>query len=159
MFLIDYEQLGWWYWLAIVCLLTAGVAGYPHGHELAMAVAAGQLVHFALRERSVSVFPVQVRFWYLALLLLALPEPLRFIDWIPVIGTWARLFTGYCTLARLVALLPWNRSQPLSWALVRRMILSRPVRGSVLQGLADRAAPAIDAKALRGTRAEAGTER
>jgi hypothetical protein len=42
---------------------------------------------------------------------------------------------GYCTLARCLSLLPWNRSEPLSFALLRRTFLSRPVKGSVLQGL------------------------
>ena len=36
MFMIDYKDLSWWYWLVTACLLTAGVAGYPLGFALAI---------------------------------------------------------------------------------------------------------------------------
>jgi hypothetical protein len=38
-------------------------------------------------------------------------------------------------MARLVSLLPWNRKEGFSLALVKRTFLSPPVRGNVLQGL------------------------
>jgi hypothetical protein len=38
-------------------------------------------------------------------------------------------------MARLVSLLPWNRKEPFSFALVLRTFLSVPVRGNILQGL------------------------
>jgi len=28
MLMLDYKELSWWYWLASVCLLSAGLAGY-----------------------------------------------------------------------------------------------------------------------------------
>jgi hypothetical protein len=135
MFMLDYRELSWWYWLVTACLLTAGVAGYLSAFILAIGLTVFQLIHFTIRERSLTAFPVQVRFWYLLLLLLALPRPLQIIYWIPAIGTWAQLIFGYCTLARCVSLLPWNHKQPFSLALLRRTFMSRPVRGNVLQGL------------------------
>lgn len=135
MFMIDYKELSWWYWLVTACLLTAGVAGYPLAFMLAIGLTVFQLLHFAVRERSVTAFPVQVRFWYLMLLLVALPAPMQLIYWIPTIGTWAQLIFGYCTMARCVSLLPWNRSEPFSVDLLRRALFSRPVRGNILQGL------------------------
>ncbi|UCE75820.1 MAG: hypothetical protein JSU62_07970, partial [Gammaproteobacteria bacterium] len=95
-----------------------------------------QLFHFVVRERGITAFPVQVRFWYLMLLIVALPEPLRLIYWIPTIGTWAQIIFGYCAMARFVSLFPWNRDEPFSFALVKKTFLSRPVRGSVKQGFA-----------------------
>lgn len=135
MFMIDYKSLGWWFWLVTVSLLTAGLAGKPIGFTLAIGFTAYQLVHFMIAKGSIKAFPVQVRFWYLVLLLLAFPEPLRLIYWVPTIGTWAMLIFGYCTMARCVSLLPWNRSEPFSVSLLRRTFLSRPVRGSILQHL------------------------
>ena len=135
MFMIDYRELSWWYWLVTACLLTAGVAGHALGFTLAIGVTIFQLVHFAVRARSVTVFPVQVRFWYLVLLLVALPEPLQVIYWVPTVGTWAQLMFGYCAMARCVSLLPWNRSEPFSAGLVMRTFLARPVRGNIMQGL------------------------
>ena len=135
MFMINYNEFSWWYWLVTACLLTAGVAGYPIGFTLAIGLTVLQLIHFTIREHSITAFPVQVRFWYLALLLVSLPEPLQIIYWVPTIGTWAQLIFGYCTMARCVSLLPWNRSEQFSGHLLLRTFLSRPVRGSVMHGL------------------------
>lgn len=135
MFMIDYRELSWWYWLVTACLLTAGITGWEMGFLLAIGLTMVQLVHFMLREGSPTAFPVQVRFWYLVLLLVALPEALQWIYWIPTIGTWAQLIFGYCTMARCVSLLPWNRREPFSAGLVARTFFSRPVPGNILQGL------------------------
>ena len=135
MLMIDYKELSWWYWLVTACLLTAGVAGYPLAFLLAIGLTVVQLIHFVIRERGVTAFPVQVRFWYLVLLLIAFIEPLRLIYWIPTIGTWAQLIFGYCTMARCVSLLPWNKSEPYSVGLLAKTFLSRPVRGNIMQGL------------------------
>ena len=137
MFMIEYRDIGWWYWLVTACLLTVGVAGYPVGFMLAIGLTTFQLCHFVIRERGIAAFPVQVRFWYLMLLVVALPEPLRLIYWIPTIGTWAQIIFGYCAMARLVSLFPWNRDESFSIALMQRTFLSRPVRGSVKQGFAE----------------------
>jgi hypothetical protein len=135
MFMIEYRRLSWWYWLITVAFLTAGVFGYAQGFLLAIALTLIQLIHFYLREGSATAFPVQVRLGYLLLLLIALPAPLQWIYWIPTIGTWAQILFGYCTMARMVSLLPWNREEAFSLALVKRTLLSPPVRGNVLQGL------------------------
>lgn len=135
MFMINYKDLSWWYWLFTACFLTAGVAGHQIGFFLAIGLTVFQLLHFAIREQSISAFPVQVRFWYLMLLLLALPEPLRVVYWLPTVGTWAQLIFGYCAMARCVSLLPWNRSERFSVGLLIKTFISRPVRGNIMQGL------------------------
>lgn len=135
MLMINYKDLSWWYWLFTACFLTAGVAGYQIGLFLAIGLTVVQLIHFAIREQSVSAFPVQVRFWYLMLLLVALPEPLRVVYWLPMVGTWAQLIFGYCAMARCVSLLPWNRRERFSVALLIKTFISRPVRGNIMQGL------------------------
>jgi hypothetical protein len=68
----------------------------------------------------------------LLLLLIAQPDHLRWIYWIPTIGTWAMVLTGYCAMARTVSLMPWNRKQRLSMALLKQTFLSAPVRGSFM---------------------------
>lgn len=135
MFMIDYKQFSWWYWFVTACFLTAGLAGYQIGFVLAIGCTVFQLIHFAIREQSVTAFPVQVRFWYLVLLIVAMPGPMQVIYWIPTVGTWAQLIFGYCAMARFVSLLPWNRSQRFSLDVLRETFFSRPVRGNILQGL------------------------
>lgn len=142
MFMLEYRSVRWWYWLVTVGCLTAGLAGQAPGFVAAIAVTVVQLVHVTAVDRRAS-FPVQVRLAYLGLLLLALPAPLRWVYWAPTIGTWALIVFGYCTMARMVSLLPWNRTEPFSASLLRRTFLSAPVRGSILHGRpARRPAPA-----------------
>ena len=135
MLMIEYKDISWWYWVVTAGLLTAGVTGHEIGFMLAMGLTLFQLSHFLLCERSIMAFPIQVRFWYLMLLIVAFPEPLRLIYWIPTIGTWAQVIFGYCTMARCVSLFPWNRSERFSLNLLKRTFFSAPVRGNVLQGL------------------------
>jgi len=136
MFMIEYKSIAWWYWLVTAALLTLGILGNALGFMLAIGLTVFQLIHFVFREGAVTAFPVQVRFWYLMLLLVAFIEPLRLLYWIPCIGTWAQLIFGYCTMARIVSLLPWNRDKPFSLKLLLETFFSRPVRGSIKQGFA-----------------------
>ncbi len=136
MFMIEYKDIGWWYWLATAGLLTYGVSGNSIGLILAIGLTIFQLIHFIIREKSISAFPIQVRFWYLMLLIFALPEQLQLIYWIPTIGTWAQIIFGYCAMARCVSLFPWNRSELFSFALLQKTFLSRPVKGNIQQGFA-----------------------
>jgi len=135
MFMIDLKQLNWWYWFVTACLLTAGLAGYQIGFALAIGLSLVQLIHFAMREQSMAAFPVQVRFGFLLLVLVALPEPMQIVYWLPAAGTWARSIFGYCAMARILSLLSWNRREPFSAGLCLRTFFSRPVRGNIMQGL------------------------
>lgn len=131
--MLMYREINWWYWVATAVFLYYGLAGNPEGFWLAIGLSAFQTIHFRVRQGSFSAFPVQVRLAYTVMLILFLPLPVLY--WIPAIGTLALVLTGYCTMARCLCLMPWNRREPLSLDLARRAFLSRPVRGSVLQGL------------------------
>lgn len=135
MFMIDYRQINWWYWFATACVLTVGMAGYQIGFVLAIGLALLQLIHFTLREQSLTAFTVQVRFWVLVYVLAAYPEPLQAAYWLPLVGTWARAIFGYCVMARTLSLMPWNRRAPFSGALLAKTYFSRPIRGNIMQGL------------------------
>ena len=132
--MFEYKDIGWWYWLLTVCLLTAGIAGWPPGFYATIGLTVFQLFHYLVREKSIGAFPVQVRTGYLLLLVIALPEPLNWIFWIPMIGTWAQVIFGYCTMARFVSLMPWNSADPFSLKLMLNTFLTKPVRGNILQG-------------------------
>lgn len=135
MFMIDYKEVSWWYWLVTACLLTIGIAGYQTGFFVAINITIFHLMHFIIRDNNITTFPVQVRFWYLMLLLVSFVEPTQLLFWVPAVGTWAQLIFGYCAMARCVSLLPWNRQETLSVSLLKRTFLSRPVRGNIMQGL------------------------
>lgn len=133
--MFQYRHVSWWYWLATVPLLIVGLTGRNEAFYYVMALTVVQWIHFALRDRSLVSFPVQVRMGYLGLLLLGQWDPFYFIYYIQLIGTSAMVLFGYCPLARFLSLMPWNRSEPFSLSLVKRTILSPPTRGSILQGL------------------------
>jgi hypothetical protein len=135
MFMIDYKQSNWWYWTLTACLVTAGVAGYTIGFDLAIGLTVIHLIDFMLREKSLTAFTVQVRLVVLIYLLASYPEPMRFLFWLPVVGMWARALFGYCLMARTLSLMPWNRRVPFTGQLLIKTYFSRPVRGNLMQGL------------------------
>jgi CDP-diglyceride synthetase len=134
MLMIEYKDIAWWYWLLTAILLTIGILGNDWGFMLATGLTSFQLVHYIFRAGNLKDFPVQVRFWYLILLLVSLPESMQWLYWVPCIGTWAQVIFGYCAMARMVSLWPWNREEAFSFSLLNKTFLSRPVRGSVQQG-------------------------
>lgn len=139
MFYLEVKDVGWWYWVTIVLFLTYGMAADPLGYVFAIGMTSISAIHYWLWKGGVSAFPVQVRLSYLALLLLCWLEPMRWLYWVPLVGGWAAILFGYCAMARIVSLFPWNRSEPLSISLLATTFLTRPVRGNVMQGFAERA--------------------
>lgn len=133
--MILYREISWWYWTITTVLLLTGLAGRHEAFHLAIALSALQIIHFRLMEYGLYGFPVQVRVAYTAILLLALWSPLNWLFWVVAIGTLVQVLFGYCTLARCLSLMPWNRCEPFTADLVRRTFLSPPVKGNVLQGL------------------------
>ncbi len=127
------KDIVWNYWLLTDVLLIGGIAGWPLGFTPVILLCSIQVLHFLYREGRIAAFPVQVRITYLLLILTGQWEPLAFLLWLQAIGTTIELLFGYCTLARLMALAPWNRHKPLSFRLIRQMLFSAPVKGSVLE--------------------------
>jgi len=118
------RDLGWWYWFVTVGLLGVGLSGWQLGIYLAMALCVVQIIHVRSLTHDLTAFPVQVRVAYLAMVLAGLWGPLQWIHWMQLVGTSARFLIGYCFLARTLSLAPWNRWQPLTWALLRRTYFS-----------------------------------
>ncbi|MDH5546433.1 MAG: hypothetical protein OEZ43_12635 [Gammaproteobacteria bacterium] len=135
MLMLDYKDVAWWYWLASSICLWFAVTIEPLAYNAALAIGVWQLLHFAIRDRSLSSFTVQIRLGYLSVLLSAMPEGFFWVLWIPAIGTVARVVFGYCIMARMLMLLPINRTQDLNWRFVLNAFLTRPVRGNILHGL------------------------
>lgn len=121
-------DIAWWYWLATVVLLTGWLSGCSTCFWLATVLCIVQAAHFAWHRRSWIAFPVQVRLAYLLLLITGLWPPLGFIHGIQLIGTSAAVAVDYCFLARVLSLLRWNRTEPLSSELVRRTFFVPQVR-------------------------------
>ncbi|BAU50186.1 hypothetical protein SVA_3650 [Sulfurifustis variabilis] len=129
-----FRQIGYWYWLALDILLAVGLFGIaPQALLVAIGLGAFQSFHYLIRQGRLSAFPVQVRIAYLGLLAIGqLGGVFLIVNWIQLIGTTALLLFDYCPLARIVSLMPWNRTRPFTWRLMWRTFCSRPVSGSFL---------------------------
>lgn len=116
----------WWAWTLTAILLTIGLFGSPLAFVVAMVVTFIQGIALLLREKNVLAFSVQLRIAYFMLLGICYVPSMRWLYWLPMVGTFALAIFGYCLLARVLSLFPWNRQETLSADLIFRTILSRP---------------------------------
>ncbi len=116
----------WWAWMLTAILLTIGLLGQSIALVGAMTVTVIQGIVMLIREKSVSAFAVQLRIAYVVLLGICFVPSMRWLFWLPTVGTFALVTVGYCLMARLLSLFPWNRQEPLSIDLLRRTFLSAP---------------------------------
>lgn len=129
--LADYT---WWIWLCLAGCLLAGLLVDPTYFFLAILISTIQALVFLARQEKASSFPAQLRLAYVLLLAVLYLPPLRFLYWIPAIGTLILCFTGYCLLARCLSLLPWNRTSPLTFQEVVRTFSVPPNLDVTLRG-------------------------
>jgi len=129
------SEISWWYWRVSAALLTYGVFWNPMGFCFAGILGIVHVAHFIWIERSLTAFAVQVRLAYLAILILAAWEPLRFLYVAPFIGTWALVLYGYCFLARVLAMMPWNRNTALTADRFWTILTAPPQQGSTFDAV------------------------
>jgi drug/metabolite transporter (DMT)-like permease len=124
------RKVVWSLWFITWLGLLAGLFA-PQWNEFVVWFSVIHAVFFIYLERfNLVAFPVQVRLAYVVWVAIGTYIPLMtWLMWITILGLAANLFVGYCPLARLLSLLPLNRSEPLSLDLVRRVFLTPPVKG------------------------------
>lgn len=125
----------WWGWVITVGLLALGLAGQPWFFVWAMAFSLAQSIYFISKMRSLKPYTVQIRLAYSGLLGVCSLPFLRWLYWLPTLGTTALVLFGYCLMAQVLSLLPWNRYEPLTLSLLRRTFCSTPVIGRADHGL------------------------
>lgn len=131
------RDASWWHWTITILLLAAYLAGVPWALAAATILCLAMAGWYLARLRTVKPFPVQIRLAFAALLMLGLLPAMAWIHWIQLVGTSAMVTFGYCPLARLLMLAPWNRSAPLSLALVGDLIFREPTGGGILAARGD----------------------
>jgi len=132
---MKFGSLAWWIWAILAGLMLLGLAGQMLARDAAMALAILQAIGYLAIYRSPRLFPTQLRIAYALWMAVSLVPPLFVMYWILAAGTTARVMTGYCAMARLLLLLPWNRSVPLTWARITTIAFHPPIQGSVVSGL------------------------
>jgi hypothetical protein len=137
------------YWQATAALLAAHFGGWQAGLPLAIALNLAQALHFSAVRRSGRALDVQVRWLYLALLLLGTVPPLAWLHALQAAGLFALLVADYCLAARLLVLMPWNRRVPFSAGLLLQVLRMPPRPGSIAERLPLGDAAPFDAGATR----------
>lgn len=124
------KRVVWGLWFVTWLGLLAGVLDRTFWEYVVVFSAAHALLVLFLLGLHVSPFPVQVRLAYLTWVAVGTYVPfMEILMYITIIGLAANLFLGYCPLARMLCLLPWNREEPISLDLLKRVFLSPPVAG------------------------------
>ena len=124
------KGLIWTLWFITWVGLIAGIFDDVYFEYVVIFSALHAVVFFLLFHFRVRPFPVQVRIGYLAWVAVGTYVPYMVIlMYITLVGLATNLFLGYCPLARMMYLLPWNRDETFSLDLARRVFLSAPVPG------------------------------
>ena len=119
------------YWQLTALLLAAHFAQWRWGLPLAIALGVVQVVHVIHRRRSLRPLDVQVRLAWLGLLGIGTQPGLWPLHAIQFVGVNALMVADYCLLARLLVLLPWNRTVPLSLRLLVWLLTAPPAPGAI----------------------------
>lgn len=125
----------WIYWFIVAVLLAFSLFVWPPALFLSMLVTAVYGVHMYRYSPRITSFPMQVRLVYLGLLALGLAPYFSWVHWMQLVGAPALLIFDYCPLARILSLMPWNRTQVFSWQFFRSAIFSKPVKGSIIKAI------------------------
>ena len=123
---IRLEDWTWWTWAITVALLIAGLYGSDAGFIGAMMVTAMQGAVVLIRDSDGAGFAFQLRAAFLLLLIVCYLPAMRWLYWLPTVGTSALLVFGYCLLARVLSLMPWNGREPYTLERMRRTFFSAP---------------------------------
>lgn len=124
------KRFVWVLWFVTWIGLLAGLFDRLFYEYVVVFSAAHALLVLFLLRFQISAFPAQVRVAYLVWVAVGTYVPyMVFLMYITTVGVATNLFVGYCPLARMMYLFPWNRKEPFSFKLVARVFLSPPVTG------------------------------
>jgi len=121
------------YWSATYIGIFVSLFFWSEAIFISMLMVAIHGLHMHLKTKRFHSFPMQVRIYFLMLLILGLAPGMFWIHWVQFAGVTSYFVFDYCPLARILSLMPWNRDKPLSWSLFKTAVFSRPVNGSILE--------------------------
>jgi hypothetical protein len=120
----------WSLWFITWMGLIGGVFDRVMFEYVVIFSGAHMLLFLGLFRYSIRPFPVQVRIAYFIWVVVGTYVPyMTILMYITLVGLGTNLFLGYCPLARMMYLMPWNHDSKFSAELIRRVILSPPVPG------------------------------
>lgn len=124
------KTLIWSLWFVTWLGLVIGLFDQVFFQYVVIFSALHAVLFLILFQFNIRPFPVQVRIAYFAWVAVGTYVPYMVVFmYITFVGLATNLFLGYCPLARMVYLLPWNRNEKFSLNLLRRVVFSPPASG------------------------------
>jgi hypothetical protein len=124
------KSLIWVLWFITWLGLVGGLFDRKYFEFVVMFSALHAVLFLVLHAFRIKPFPVQVRIAYFIWVAVGTFVPyLVFLMYITFVGLATNLFLGYCPLARMMVLMPWNRKEQLSLGLLGRVFFSPPMPG------------------------------
>jgi len=124
------KPLIWGLWFITWLGLVAGFFDRQYYEYVVIFSALHALLFLLMNGFNVKPFPVQVRIAYFIWVAAGTYVPhLTVLMYITFVGLGTNLFLGYCPLARMMSLMPWNLKEKYSLGLVGRVFLSPPMSG------------------------------
>lgn len=127
------SDISWWHWVITIPLLSLRLGGLQWSIGLAILLCAAMAAYFYSILRSLREFPVQIRLAYLGLLILGLGPGMSWIHWVQLVGTTVMVLFGYCLLGRLLRLVFFNRSEPMTIRLIYQVMWHEPNAGGLFR--------------------------
>ena len=122
------RKILWVIWFITWVGLLAGYFNREYYEYVVFFSAAHAVVVLVLLQFNAAAFPAQVRIAYFLWVAVGTYVPyMTILMYITTVGLATNLFVGYCPLARMLCLLPWNRKEPFSLALVMTVFLTPSV--------------------------------
>jgi hypothetical protein len=120
----------WGLWFVTWLGLVGGVFDRDIFEYVVIFSALHAVLFLVLNSLNVRPFPVQVRIAYFIWVAAGTYIPnMTILMYITLVGLGTNLFLGYCPLARMMYLMPWNRDEKFSLGLVGRVFFSPPMPG------------------------------
>ena len=113
-------------WAVTAPLLAAHLAGARGALGAVLVLCAVSIGYYAIRLGGVSPARVQVRLGFFSFVALGTLPGIGWILWLPLCGTTAQVLFGYCPMARILQLMPWNRAARAGWREVCEVVLRPP---------------------------------
>ena len=124
------KPLMWGMWFITWVGLVGGLFDRQYFEYVVYFSAIHAVLFLLINGFNVRPFPVQVRIAYFIWVAVGTYIPnMVFLMYITLVGLAANIFLGYCPLARMMCLLPWNRNEAFSLSLVGRVFFSPPSSG------------------------------
>ena len=124
------KSLIWSLWFVTWLGLVGGLVDSVYFEYVVIFSALHAILFLFLNGFKVGPFPVQVRIAYFVWVAAGTYVPyLTILMYITLVGLATNIFLGYCPLARMMYLMPWNNAEKFSIDLVRRVLFSPPTPG------------------------------